>query len=164
MEPLNALSLDDLGAVLVVVPILRPDERTVHIRLRTLTEDELWNLRRKIEWPKPPAKDMTKTGPVYDYQDKGYQDAIVAAERRLANLMLLDSLPFVIAGESDDERLATLQVKVGGYAHTQLIEAVNRINTVSKEQIADMARSFRAEGTASAPDDAEARPDAEPVA
>lgn len=164
MEPINALSLDDLGAVFVAVTLHRPDGQPVVVRLRALTEDDIWTLRRKIEWPKPPVADMTKTGPVYNYQDKDYRDAIAAAERRMANLMILTSLQFAVPGDDENARLETLQAKLGGYAHTQLIETVNRINTVSKEQIADTARSFRAEGEAGTSDDAATGDDPAPVA
>ncbi len=72
----RATKLEDLAGAEVVVPIRFPDGRTVEVPLRQVTEQVVWELRRGVTWPKPPVKDATKTGLVYDYQDAGYLAAM----------------------------------------------------------------------------------------
>lgn len=150
MEPMRATSLDDLGTAPVDVPIMRPDGSTVVIALRPLSEGDVFALRRGITWPAPPIKDMTKTGPVYDYGAQSYLDAMREANRRLSYLVLLGMLPFAVAGETDDDRLETLRSKLGQYAYIQLAQAAGRLNSIGDEEIAQTARSFRAERAAGA--------------
>lgn len=164
MEPKQVLSLDDLAPAPVPVPLALPSGATAVIALRPLSEGAVFALRQGVKWPEPPIKDMTKTGPVYDYSAQSYLDAMRAANRRLTCLVLLAMLPFAVAGETDDERLALLQSKVGQTAYIQLAQAANRLNSIGEEEIASLARSFRPSGEAGAPLDAAPAIDAGPVA
>lgn len=148
----RAMSLDDLADVVVDVPVERPDGTTVIVPLKALSEGAVFTRRQQIDWPTPPATDFEKIAgkvtPKYDYQDAAYLKAVRAANRRLTALLMLDSLPFPVAGANDDERITTLHNRMGQFAFTQLVEASNRLNTVTEDQIATMARSFRAGGAA----------------
>src|SRR5690349_15105721 len=84
----RATSLTDIRRPDYVVTITYPDGRNVDVGLRPLSARELWELRRAVTWPAAPIKDMTKTGPIYDYQDPAYTAAMEDA-RRLLNLKVL---------------------------------------------------------------------------
>lgn len=164
MEPITATSLDDLGGDLIPVPVKRPDGRTVIIHLRELAEGEVWDIRRANKWPEAPIVEMTKTGPVRNFSDPAYQASVEDTNRRFAQKMLLASLPFTVPGETEDERLDALRAKVGQYVYAQLIEATQRINMITPEEISAVAESFRSAQPGRAPGHGEPRPDAEPVA
>lgn len=148
-EVIRATSLDDLGGVVVDVPVARPDGRTVVVPMRALSEAAVFERRQEIEWPAPPASDINKVNgalvTTYNFQDPVYVKALRAANRKFTGLLLLDSLTFEVAGADDGEKVATLQAKLGQTAWLQLVDAYNRLNTVTEDQIASMARSFRAD-------------------
>lgn len=164
MEPTKVTSLDDLGGTSVPVTLRRPDGSTAVIDLRALSEGEIWDIRRGNKWPEAPVVEMTKTGPVRNFSDPAYQASVEDTNRRFAQKMLLASLPFVVSGETEDERLDTLRAKVGQYIYAQLIEATQRINLITPEEIARVADTFRPAGAGGAPGDGSAQPDAGPVA
>src|SRR5260221_10193436 len=93
-----AASLDDLSEVPVVVDIARPDGRIVRVPMRALPESEIFDLRKKIDWPKPPTSSFTKSGPVLDYNDAGYLEAVRACNRKLMYLVLLRCLRIEVPG------------------------------------------------------------------
>lgn len=164
-KKIKATSLDDLSAVNVTVTIKRPDGKKVDVELRSLSEDEMWTIRRSIKYPKPPVGDFKKVGndvvPQYNYTDQGYQDAIREADRDLAHRTLIAALTLEIAGETLEEKIVTLKSKLGEYAFVSLIEAVKKINIVSNEEIAAVAASFRPDDDADAQGDDTARDSAE---
>lgn len=164
MEPMQAASLDDLGGALIDVTVKRPNGQTVAVQLRELSEGEVWDIRRATRWPKPPPLSASKTGIVYNYEDEGYLAGVEDANRRFVQRLLLAGLALAVPGETEDERLATLQAKVGQYVYAQLIEAAQRINVITPEEIARVAETFRRAGNGRAPADGDARADAEPVA
>ena len=165
---IQATTLDDIGAVLVVVTVNRPDGRQVDVTMRALPESEVWALRRSVKWPKPPIKDYKKTGgdvnPVLDYQDEGYREGVNDANRLLGQKMLLASLQLAIPGETETEKIAALEDGIGQYAFTILVAASQELNIVGAEELANVARSFRPVGAAGASGNGAAGPDAGPVA
>jgi hypothetical protein len=108
--------------------------------------------------------EMTKTGPVRNFSDPAYQDSVEDTNRRFAQKMLLASLPFAVPGENEDERLAAIQAKVGQYVYQQLIEATQRINMITPEEIAAVANSFRPLPDSIPSNNGRAGIDAEPMA
>lgn len=140
----RAQTLDDIALAPVAVAVTRPDGRQLEIVLQPLSSEALWQLRRRVTWPKPPVKDMTKAGPVYDYGDEGYQRAVEDANREFSLRVLLAMLQLEIPGETEDERLEQLRRKLGGTVLAQLTEAAQRLNIVSPEELAAVAHSFRA--------------------
>lgn len=151
-----AETLDDLAEVVVSVALQRPDGLTIRVKLRALPESEVRHIRRSIAWPEPPVGDFQRIAgqvtPIYNYQDKAYQLAVEDANAELAYKMMLAGLQLSIPGETDADKLAALKSRLGQYAFTALLEATNRLNITSQEDIAAVARSFRAEranGTAS---------------
>ena len=163
-EPVQVSSLDDLGGALITVPLRHPDGRALLIQMRELAEGEVWAIRRSNQWPKPPMVEMSKSGPVYDYSDAGYQASVEDTNRRFAQKMLLACLPFDVPGETEDDKLAAIQTKVGQYVYQQLIEAAQRINMITPEEIAAVADSFRSLAAGRAPGDGSAGAGTEPVA
>lgn len=154
---IRATSLDDLSAVNLTVTIKRPDGQLVDVELRSLSEDELWHIRRTIKYPKPPIGDFKKVGndvvPQYNYTDEAYQLAIREADRELAHRTLAAALLLEIPGDTPEEKIATLQKKIGEYAFVALLEAVRKMNIVSAEEIAAVANSFRGATVAGTPRD-----------
>ena len=142
-EPINAMSLDDIGPVPVIVTIPRPDGRSVKVTLKALSEEKIWEIRKSIKWPAPPLKDMSKIGPVYDWTDEKYLLETETASRLQAYKILLACLPFVIPGDNDEARIDYLKNKIGQYAFDPLVRAVRLINIPTEEEIALVARSFR---------------------
>lgn len=163
MEPITATSLDDLAEVVVKVEIARPDKSIILVPMRSLPESEIFALRQSIKWPTPPPGEFKKSGPVLNYQDEGYQTAMGEANRKLQYLVFLHGLQLSIPGETDEEKLTTLESRLGNYAYMQLIRASNRLNIVTEEDFAALAQSFRAAGTAGAAGGDTAAADPEPV-
>ena len=159
-KTIKALSLDDLSAVTLIVTIRRPDGQRVEVELRSLSEDEMWQIRRSIKYPKPPVGDFKKIGnevvPQYNYTDVDYQSLIREADRELAHRTLIAALVFEISGETIEGKMITVKSKLGEYAFVSLLEAVKRINIVSNEEIAQVADSFRFAGDAGAAGDDQA--------
>lgn len=165
MEPTKVVgSLDDLDGALIDVDVRRPDGRMVTVHLRELSEGETWDIRRATKWPKPPVVSVTKTSQIYDYQDEGYVTAVEDANRRFVQRLLLAGLVLEVAGDSEDEKLATLRQKVGQYVYAQLIEAAQRINVISAEEIARVADMFRPAGNGRTSSNGNTRVDPEPMA
>ena len=144
LEPIFAQSLDDLGAVPVTITIPRPDGKSVDVRLRALSEQEIWDIRKSIVWPKAPIINVSKDGrETYDFNNESYLAAFDEASRLQAHKMLLKTLSFPIPGETEAEQIEALQKRMGQYAFTILIRAVNEINIVKEETLALVANSFR---------------------
>ncbi len=163
MEPKTAVSLDDLAEVSVLVEIARPDKTIIRVPMRSLPESEVFALRQKINWPKPPEKEFTKKGPIYNYEDAGYLAALAESNRKQQYLVFLRSLKLEIPGATDDEKLAALENRLGNYAYLQLVRASNRLNVVTEEDFAALAATFRAAGADGAESGDTAAADPEPV-
>lgn len=163
MQPTIATSLDDLAEVIVNVEIARPDKSIILVPMRSLPESEIFALRQTINWPKVPVREMTKHGPIFDPENAGYLAAREEANRKQTYLVMLRSLKLDIPGATDDEKLATLEARLGNYAYMQLIRASNRLNIVTEEDFAALAATFRAAGTAGAASSDPAAADLEPV-
>ncbi len=147
-EPIVATSLDDLAPPVMEITIPRPDGRLVTVKLRALSEGEVWKIRQSIVWPKPPISNYKAGGvPVYAYQDANYLKELSNGNKTLATKAILAGLQLDIPGENEEERLAALESKLGNYAFQLLVEASNRLNLVGEEEIAAVAASFRPEGT-----------------
>lgn len=147
-EPINATSLDDLAPPVMTITIPRPDGVMVNVKLRALTEGEVWKIRQSIAWPKPPVGGYKSGGiPILDYADTNYLKAQSECNKTLATKAILLGLQLEIPGSTEDERLENLESKLGNYAFQLLVEASNRLNLVGEEEIAAVARSFRPEGT-----------------
>jgi len=158
MEPMGnlvATSLDDLADVEVIVTLQRPDGRPVDVRLRALTQSEMTAIRRQIKWPEPPVKDFRKVGdeviPLRNYEDPDYIKAVEDANNRLAGLIFVASLKLEVPGNTPEEKLEQVESRLGQWAAAQLLEATQKINIMSQEVIAGVARSFRSAGTYDTP-------------
>src|SRR3990167_4658785 len=112
-EPTNqniveAQTLDDLGNVTVSVTIKRPDGKKVVVKLKALSEDEIWNIRRSFKRPRPPLKDVQRVGgnvkEIYDYDNDDYRRALEEWDRQLTSRMVLASLMLSVPGETEEER------------------------------------------------------------
>jgi len=167
-EIIEARTLADLGAVPVYVTIRRPDGRQVEVKLKALTEAQMWEIRRAVKWPRPPVKDLRKVnGQVVqdlDYENEDYLNGLNEANRRLGLKVLLGCLQLAIPGETEAEQMAALQDTLGQYAVSVLVEAAQHLNIVGAEELARVAHSFRSARGAGAPGDGALAADAGPVA
>ena len=168
MSHKRAESLADLGPVTVDVPVERPDGSVVVVPLRTLTEDQMRAIRAEVVWPEPPIKEYQKIDgevlPIYDRLDKGYLESDRRADAELSYRALLASLAIEVPGATEADQLAALRAGLGAYAFSILITAVNRINVISAEEIAAVARSFQRRGIGRGRGNGALAPDAGPVA
>lgn len=164
----RATSLSELGEVVVDVEVQRPDGVTLAVPLRTLTEAKMREIRASVTWPTPPTVDFKKVGgevvPILDRNDPAYLAADREADARLSYKALLAALVLDIPGETEEAKLAALRDGLGAYAFAVLLTAVNRINIISAEEIAQVARSFQRRRDSGAPGNGAAEPHAEPVA
>lgn len=167
-EPKTATTLADLGAVSTTVTIRRPDGQRVKVQLRALSEDEIWEIRKSITWPKAPVKDIRKVagqiGEVLDYQDETYTRAMDEANRLQAQKMMLAGLVLDVPGDTEEARLSHLRKTIGAYAFNVLVKATRRINFNDAEEIGSLARSFRSDGDNGTSDNGETELDAKAVA
>lgn len=149
-EPTIITSLDDIGTEPVKVMVKRPDGKRVAVMLRPLSEDEIWQLRKTVPRLKPPLKSIERIAgriqEIYDYDHEDYVKAVEESDRLFANKMLLASLLLDIPGETEEERLAALSKRLGKYAHSQLVAAVQRLNIISQKELADVSASFQFDG------------------
>jgi hypothetical protein len=164
MEPLDISSLDDLAPQTVRVTVTTGDGRTVGVPMRPLTEGEIRAIRRGVKWPEPPLKEMTKSGPIYDRSATSYLQAIDDANRELTVRILLACLQVFIPGDTAEEQAAALSAKVGQRVFVQLVEALGQLNGIGQEELAAVARSFRAGRVGGAPGDGAAGATPGPVA
>lgn len=151
-EPFEVNDLDQLTDIIVTATLPLADGRSALVKIRPLTPRQLREIRRAITWPKPPIKDYKKVGDevvqIYDYQDKAYSDAYDDANQEQSNKMLVASLVMHIPGNSVAEQCQALEDKLGSAAYVLLVNAVNKINVPSKEDVENTMRSFRRFGDA----------------
>ena len=166
-EPIKAVKLEDLGEFRIPVVIPRPDGQRISVEMRTLSEQEIWDIRRAVKWPEAPFDLQRVEGKVtklYNYDDKKYQEAVTDANRELSCRMLLACLCLDIPGGTADERISNLQKGIGQYAFSLLLKASDRINIVTAEDVSAMLRSFRFNGSIGDASNAGLLSDAAPVA
>jgi hypothetical protein len=149
-QTIEAMSLDDLADVVVEVAIPRPDGKQIRVKLRTLSGDEVWEVRRAIKWPKPPIKDYRKIGgevtAIYDYENEEYVTAHEDASRELSYRHLIKSLQLDIPGETFEERYANLHQRLGQWALNALLKVSNKLHYPDANEVDAVASSFRAVG------------------
>ena len=167
-EPMVATTLDDLGTTPVLVTLTRPDGKIIRVAVKPLSEEELWQLRRTITWPKPPIKDFQKVNgrvtEVLDYDNPDYVRGLQEADRLLAHRVLLAAVQIAIPGETEDEKISALKNRMGGWAWRALLQVSNRLNAVTEEEMGNILRSFRHADAAGAQGDDAPGLDAGPVA
>jgi len=153
-EPININTLDQLNDIIVSVELPLPDGALGVVKMRPLSAKRVREIRRSITWPTPPLKDFKKDGgavnPVYDLQDKNYIHAEEDANLELASRTLVDSLIMDIPGDTPEDRARALRDTLGEYVFTMLVNASNKINNPTKEDVVNMLRSFRRDGHARA--------------
>lgn len=167
-EPILATTLDDLGTTPVRVTLRRPDGREIAVLVKPLSEEELWQLRRTITWPKPPIKDFQKVNgrvtEVLDYDSPDYVRGVQEADRLLAHRVLLAALQIAIPGETEDEQITALKQGMGGWAWRALLTVSNRLNAVTEQEMDNILHSFRSVDSALAQSDDAPGLDAERLA
>ena len=163
-EPIEATSLDDLGDTPFSVTLERPDGKLIKVKLRALSEAEIWKIRRSIVYPNPPVKDIQKIqGEVletFDYLNPDYIKGTQDGNRQLSRRVLASMFTFPIAGDTLDEKAAEIEKKLGNWAYELLVGVATRVNSVTKEQVDKVMHSFRLNGQTGNAGDASARADA----
>ena len=164
--------LEELGEVVGEVELIRPDKRRVKVKMRSLSEQDIFEVRAGMTWPKAPKKLWAKvTDPtnkdndgrvvqVPDDKDAQYLKENEAANRLyvyrlLARALVIDGLP-----DNEAERVTQLQRHLGGWAHAQLMAHLWVYSGVEEAEVEAQADSFQRNGTAHAPIAEGARVDA----
>lgn len=146
-EPTRAVSLGDLGGETVLVTVKKPSGKLVEVELRELSEPEVAEIRHSIKWPEAPVKDFKKVGndvvPVINEQDAGYVKALNLANSDFLRKLLVKMLVMEIAGETEEEKLATLKKTFSQAVLTQLSRAVSGLVYVGDKELDNVSRSFR---------------------
>jgi len=159
-EPLTANTLDDLAVSQVLVTVTKPDGAQIKVPVRILGESEVREHRKRITWPKAPITGYGSGGtPQYGWQDTDYLKAVDDANHELTLALVTASIAFDIPGETEADKRDYLSKKLGMYVFLQLVEAVEKLNTISQGEIAAVARSFRPARNGSLPGDGAARVD-----
>ena len=164
MEPLQAKSLDDIGALPVRVFIPRPDGQVVFVFLYALTYEELWEILRTTPTIPPPVQDIQrvngKVTTIYNYDDPAYVLAVKDSNRNFSARCLVRMLTGLdIPGDTEEARVNNFQSKVGSYAFQILLREANHINNVEEDEARRLADSFRGEREAGGADYAGASSD-----
>lgn len=145
-QTIVAKSLEDLGEETVVVTIPKPNGALVSVVLRVLSEQDIWDIRHAMTWPKPPVDLQKVNGAVKripNYDDSAYLEAVRVADRDFSIKILMAALVLDIPGETEDERIKTLRKRMGQRTFNFLVDAVNKLTLVSEEEVQAMADSFR---------------------
>ena len=147
--PVVAMSLDDLGEVLIDIVIVRPDGCKLAIPMRTISDQEAEDIRAAMKWPVQP-KDFQKgkdgevklvpleSGPLYD----AYLVAMGQANRHFNRLIMARSLRLHVPGDTDEAKATTLEQKLGAWASHQLIGHVNVLMGIGQPEVEAAAASF----------------------
>lgn len=146
-EPTRAATLEDLSGETVLVTVKKPSGKLIEVELRELSEPEVADIRHSIKWPEAPVKDFKKIGsdvvPIVNYQDAGYIKAQNQANSDFLRKLLVKMMVMEIAGETEDEKLATLKKTFSQAVLTQLSRAVSNMIYVGEQEIDNVSRSFR---------------------
>ena len=141
-------SLSDLGTVSTQFRLVRPDGKVFLIPLRTLTEQEMWELRQMVPFPRPPANDFGvskstgKVVQVYNEADAGYIKQVNEANRAFNYRLMVRSLEFEIEGADDEAKVRTLQKILGNWAVKQIIAHLLKTSGIEEADIEAEADSF----------------------
>lgn len=144
-------NLDDLGEVFVTVDVVRPDGVTVGVPMRSISEQEIWQVRQSIKQPVAPMEPKKTadgkfeevritSGPLFD----AYRAEQEKANRQQNYRLLLRCVAFPVEGNSDDERQKTLETKLGAYAFNQLLAHMLKMAGISEPEVVATAGSFQA--------------------
>lgn len=144
-------TLGDLGEVRTAVALKRPDGRTVTVLMRTLSEQEMWELRQAMRPPEPPFELGRWDGPdrpvtkKFNREDATYVKRAEEHGRRFSRILLARALVMDIPGATtDDERAAALERNLGAWASTQLTAQMNRMLGIADEEVDAAADTFPA--------------------
>ncbi len=126
------LSFDDLGEVRVDALLIRPDGRELRVPMRTLSDREVWKLRREQKQPVQPTEIRRWDGPDKDPRPgpvtsgaayEKYQKEVELASYRWLRLLIVKSMLIDIPGATDDEKIDSLE-QMGTWAVLPLINHV----------------------------------------
>lgn len=134
-------SLADLEVIETEVELIRPgDNRRLLVPIRSLTQTQLLDIRRRMTWPTPPSI-LQRTGPgnrpqlVFDHNDATYTTQMEAANTEYSERVLLAALQIEIPGANEEERLAALRTRLGAWATAGLARALSLLHGVRQEEL-----------------------------
>ena len=146
----HPVTLDDLGEFHTTVSLTRPDGKVIVVPVRSLSEQEVWEMRQAMKWPEPPFDLGKFDGPdrpprkQFKFDDAGYRSQTDAANRQFSRRLMARSLLIAIPGESEDDKASALESKLGAWAATQLQTHLNRLLGIGEAEVASIADSFLA--------------------
>ena len=117
------------------VDLVSPSGRHINLHMRSLRFREVLELRRKIQWPRPPVSDLrrnSQTGQVervFNEQDPTYIADMETANLKLLSYGLLRAVQGLdVPGETEEEQITHLAENLETWAFAQLVDAYNRAN------------------------------------
>lgn len=145
-------SLSDLGEIRTDVKLMRPDGRVLTVPMRTLSEQEVWEVQNTVKMPEAPFTLGRFDGPdkpprkQYDYENPQYRAAVDERNRRIMRLLMVRTLLIPIEGDTDDAKADTLLKTLGAWSERQLLTQMNILLGISDPEVVARADTFHTQG------------------
>ncbi len=143
-------TFEDLGEVVTDVKLTRPDGRVLLVPMRTLSEQEVYELALKFPMPKPPLGEPGRwdgpNNPVSQkpkYDDPGYIKAMEDRNNAYSRRMIVRSLLMELPGDTEEAKAAALEKNIGAWASRQLVTCLNRMLGIPGYEVAETANNFQ---------------------
>lgn len=147
-----------LSSTVPIVVDFRED--VIEIDVRILSAQEWMTLDHAVPYPPKVQKTLTATGPVYDINDNGYQQALRDRNDRVAAKRLSACLQVQMEGETNDDRATWLMATFPHGLLTALYTAILKLHDEGEATILHRRDSFPANGNRPPTRDGETAPDA----
>lgn len=154
---LDLTSFEELAPMNVNVIVTLPEGREVRIPLRTLTYWEIFQIEAKVPPPTPPVSHATKDGPVFNFKDPGYLQALQLADIERSYRRVLAALRIEVPGASEEEKLHALKTRLDAGVMRQLNQVLMGSAMSGEARIEARAATFQPNRVGSAADGARAR-------
>ena len=162
VEPKKVTSFVDFGKTLAeTLPIIvnfRDD--VIEIEARVLPVKEWMALDHAVSYPDKVQKGANAAGPVYDYNDLGYQQALRDRNDRVSLKRIAASLQGQMQGETNDEKADWLANTFPVGLLTSIYSALINIHQEGEATIIQRRDSFHSDGVGSVKSNGKAQPDA----
>lgn len=143
-------TLDDLGEVRTPVTLRRPDGKAVTVLMRTISDQEAWEIRQGLKPPEPPYELGRWDGPDkpvskrFNREDAAYVKKSEEFSRRFSRVLMARALVMDIPGATtDEERASALEKRLGAWAANQLTAQMNRMLGIGDAEVDAAADSFQ---------------------
>lgn len=118
------------------------DDHVEVVPLRTLSYAEFQRLGQEVPNPVPPVMSADRSGPILDYNDKTYRQAVYDANLLRAYKRLLAMLLIPVPGKTEAEKIATLE-SMDANRLRMLIDAVTQLAAGGEAVVESRAATFQ---------------------